>query len=98
MTFDFEAMLIHWRGPAPFVFAPIPPDVGSEIKQISKLVTYGWGVIPVEAEIGGAAFKSSLFPRDDSYLLPVKDQVRRATQITVGDTVSIRMSISPPRL
>lgn len=93
LTFEFGATLIHWRGPSPYFFAPIPPEIGAKIRAVSKRVSYGWGVIPVEAEIGGTGFRTSLFPKDDSYLLPVKDAVRRATGITAGDPVAVSLHI-----
>ena len=96
-TFRFETKVIHWRGPAPFFFAPIPSDHSIEIRRISKFVTYGWGVIPVEASIGGTAFRTSLFPRGETYLLPVKQEVRRQAGITAGDPVSVSMTIQPVR-
>lgn len=97
LTFRFETTLIHWRGPAPFFFAPIPPEHGVEIRRVSKLVTYGWGVIPVDAEIGGIEFRTSLFPRDETYLLPVKNDVRHRAGITAGDSVCVSMTVRPTR-
>ncbi len=97
LTFEFDATLIHWRGPSPYFFAPVPQAIGAEIRRVSKLVTYGWGVIPVEAEIAGTGFTTSLFPKDDTYLLPVKDKVRRALGITAGDTLSVSMTLKPAR-
>jgi hypothetical protein len=95
MTFSFETRLIHWKGPAPFFFAPIPAEAGAGIRRISKSVTYGWGVIPVEASIGDIVFRTSLFPRGETYLLPVKLEVRRRAGITVGDSVSVSMTVQP---
>ena len=60
-------------------------------------MSYGWGVTPVEARIGGVAFKTSLFPKDGGYLLPLKADVRRKTNITVGDTIDVEMTIQPPK-
>ena len=58
-------------------------------------MTYGWGVIPVEATIGGVTFKTSLFPKDGTYLLPVKAAVRRKAEITAGDTIAVEMTLQP---
>lgn len=96
-TFEFDTTLIHWRGPAPHFFAPVPPEHGAEIRRLSKLLTYGWGVIPVEAEIGGVRFRTSLFPRDGSYLLPVKNVVRHRLAITAGDAVRVTMTVDGER-
>jgi hypothetical protein len=93
----FEAAVIHWRGPSPFFFAALPPAEADEVRRISRAVTYGWGVIPVEAQVRGAAFTTSLFPKDDGYLLPLKDAVRRKADVTAGDVVAVTMIIRPPR-
>ena len=97
MEFAFDATIIHWRGPAPFYYAPVPPAEAAEIRRASKLVSYGWGVIPVEAVIGGVTFTTSLFPKDGTYLVPLKDAVRRATGITVDDTIHIELTLKPRR-
>ena len=95
VQFTFEAEVIYWRGPSPFFYAPIPARLAKEIRGLSKLVTYGWGMIPVEAEIGGVVFTTSLFPKDETYLLPLKVDVRRKTGITAGDSVAVDMTVQP---
>ncbi len=95
--FEFDATVIHWRGPAPYFYAPIPTEHVDDIRHASKLVSYGWGVIPVEARIGGVRFTTSLFPKDGGYLLPLKDAVRKPNAITAGDTVHVTMAIKPRR-
>ena len=84
----FEAKLIEWRGPAPFVFAPIPEVYVGEIRHAARLASYGWGVVPVTATIGATRFTTSLFPRDGGYLLPIKVAVQRAERVAPGDRAS----------
>ena len=93
----FEAEVIYWRGPSPFFFAPVPPDAVAQIRQVSRLVTYGWGMIPVEVTIDGVTFTTSLFPKDDGYLLPIKTVVRRKRDITAGDRISVDMTVQAVR-
>ncbi len=93
--FSFEASVIYWRGPSPFFFAPIPAPHAAEIRRVSKFVTYGWGVIPVEAQIGDVVFTTSLFPKDETYLLPIKAAVRRKANVTAGDVIAVTMALRP---
>ncbi len=93
MEFEFSSTLIEWRGPAPFVFAPVPPEVAEEIKSIASRVTYGWGVIPVTLTLGETKVTTSLFPRQGSYLVPIKTVVQRAEGVTIGDEVSLKLTI-----
>jgi len=90
---SFEADVIHWRGPSPYFFAPLPAEAAAELQRISRAVTYGWGMVPVEARIGEVAFKTSLFPKHDGYLLPLKDVVRRQANLTAGDRVAVEMTV-----
>jgi hypothetical protein len=97
MQFAFDAEIISWRGPSPYFYAPVPPAHAEDIRKAARLVSYGWGAIPVEAAVGGVKFTTSLFPKDGTYLLPLKDAVRKAADITVGDTIHVEMTLKPRR-
>ncbi|MGH6956000.1 MAG: DUF1905 domain-containing protein [Caulobacteraceae bacterium] len=92
-TFRFEASVIYWRGPAPWFYAPVPLDEAEELKRVARLATYGWGCVPVKARIGGVDFTTSLFPKDGTYLLPLKAAVRRQLDITAGDRIVVEMTV-----
>ena len=95
MRLQFEAEVLYWRGPSPFFFAPLPPDVAEEVRRVSKFVTYGWGMIPVDVMIGDAVFYTALFAKDETYFLPLKAAVRRKANITVGDAIAVDMTLRP---
>lgn len=97
LELTFEAEVIHWRGPSPFFFAPLPPAQADELERISRVVSYGWGMIPVEASIQGVGFRTSLFPRDGTYLLPIKAAVRKTTGLTAGDRVLVALTVEVDR-
>jgi hypothetical protein len=50
-------------------------------------------MIPVEATIGSTRWTTSLFPKDGAYIVPLKDLVRNAERIEVGDKVTLRLTI-----
>ena len=93
MIIEFDGDIIYWRGPAPWYFVAVPAEESSEIKEISTMVTYGWGVIPVQVHIGATEFKTSLFPKDGYYLVPVKASVRKAEKLDEGDNVTVQLEI-----
>lgn len=93
MILEFDGEIIHWRGPSPWFFVQIPDAESQQIKMISTQVTYGWGVIPVTVRIGKTEFTTSLFPKDDLYLVPVKVAVRKAEKINEGDIVTVELEI-----
>ncbi len=98
MEFEFSGEVIYWRGPAPFVFVPVPMDIGEEIKGWSSLLTYGWGVIPCEVVLGSTTFATALFPKNGSYLVPLKAAVQRAESVEVGQNRSLVLKLSTPDL
>lgn len=93
VEFDFVGRVIHWRGPAPFFYVEIPERVGERIADLSRAVTYGWGMIPVDATIGGTTWTTSMFPRDGGYLLPVKAAVRKAESVELDATVEVTLRL-----
>lgn len=93
MNIEFNGKIFFWRGPAPWFFVTIPAKHSRAIKAISRLVTYGWGVIPVHVQIGETTFTTSLFPKDGRYIVPIKASVRKAESLDKGDKVTIRLEI-----
>ena len=93
MDLEFSGEIIHWRGPSPFHFVTVPDDESAAIEAVASMVTYGWGAIPVQARVGRTTFTTSLFPRDERYLVPIKVAVRRAEQLELGDRVTVRLTL-----
>ena len=93
MVIEFSGEIIYWRGPAPFLFVTVPEQQSSDLKAISGLVTYGWGVIPVHVRIGETEFQTSMFPKNGRYLVPIKKSVQKAENVDVGDNVTLRLEV-----
>jgi hypothetical protein len=90
---EFTGDVWFWRGPSPFYFVTVPDEQSAEIEATSSFTSYGWGCIPVRAEIGATGFTTSLFPKDGGYIVPVKAAVRRAERVAEGDTVGVRLTV-----
>ncbi len=93
MHIEFTGVIWFWKGPAPWFFVTIPAEESADIKALSSEVTYGWGVIPVRVRVGSTTWKTSLFPKEDRYLVPIKASVRTAEQLEEGDDVTIVLEI-----
>lgn len=94
MIIEFDGTIWFWRGPAPWFFVTVPAEQGSYLKEISGIVTYGWGMIPVRARIGTTEWKTSLFPKDGSYIVPINARVRSAESLHEGDNVAVQLEVS----
>jgi hypothetical protein len=93
MNLKFSGDLWYWRGPAPFHFVTVPDGESGAIESTAAMVSYGWGMIPVRARIGATEWRTALWPKDGQYVVPVKDAVRRAERLELGDTVTVRLAI-----
>ena len=90
----FSAELFEWRGPAPFFWLSLPPEVRDYVRCEAAAATYGWGAIPVCVRIGRTEWETSLLPRNGGYVLPVKKDVRAQERLDDGDRVTVAMSVA----
>ena len=93
MDIEFDGSIWFWKGPAPFYFVTVPAEQSLDLKAISGIVTYGWGMIPVHVRIGKTEWQTSLFPKDGAYIVPLKDRIRKAEKLAAGDTVTVRLEV-----
>ena len=92
MELEFSGEVWEWRGPAPYYFVTVPDDESQALHDVAH-VSYGWGMIPVTARIGDTQWTTSLWPKDDGYIVPLKTAVRTAERIEIGDVVSVTLTV-----
>ncbi len=93
MVIEFKGKIFQWRGPAPYLFVAVPDKQSADIKSVSKLVTYGWGVIPALIKVGKTRWTTSLFPKEGRYLVPIKMVVQKAEKLKEGDEIKLRLEL-----
>ena len=93
MDLEFSGEMWFWKGPSPWHFVTGPEEDCVELEATSAFVSYGWGMIPVTARIGRTEWTTSLWPKDEQYVVPVKAWVRKAERLDVGDLVTVRLSV-----
>lgn len=93
MTIKFTGKIFYWRGPAPFLFVAVPEEPSRDLKAISAMVTYGWGVIPAHVRIGKTEWKTSLFPKEGRYLVPIRMSIQKLENLKVDDSVTIQIEV-----
>lgn len=94
MQIEVVGELWYWRGPAPYHFVTVTEEASADLRALSPMVSYGWGVIPVHIRIGATEWETSLFPKDGRYAVPIKDAVRHAEGLAIGDIVTLELAIS----
>jgi len=90
---SFDGEVWFWRGPSPWHFVTVPLEISEALAASAALVSYGWGMVPVTARVGTTTWKTSLFPKDDCYVVPLKTSVRSAEGIELGDAVTLHLHV-----
>ena len=93
MDLDVTGEIWHWRGPARYYFVTVPADTSARLKEVASAVTYGWGMVPVLAQVGDTEWETSLWPKDGGYVVPLKDAVRHAEDLEEGELVTIELTV-----
>jgi hypothetical protein len=93
MYLQFDGEIWYWKGPAPWYFVTVPDEECLALREASPIVSYGWGMVPVTARIGGTRWKTSLWPKDGTYIVPLKTHVRQAERLEVGDMVTVQLGV-----
>jgi hypothetical protein len=93
VNLQFSGEVWFWKGPAPHHFVTVPDEECGALEAAAPFVSYGWGMIPVAAELGATAWTTSLFPKDGRYIVPLKAWVRAAELVEVGDVVTLRLAV-----
>ena len=93
MRVEVAGEVWYWRGPSPYHFVTVPEDACAALQAVSPAVSYGWGMIPVRARVGRTSWTTSLFPKDGAYIVPIRDAVRRAEDLEVGQQVALVLRV-----
>ncbi|MDH2444554.1 DUF1905 domain-containing protein [Amnibacterium sp. CER49] len=89
----FSGEVWFWRGPAPFHFVTVPEEEAAVLAGLAPTVTYGWGMIPARVRIGSTEARTSLWPKDGGYVVPIKKLLQDAEGVGVGDVVEVSLRI-----
>jgi len=86
----FDAELWLYDGPGGWHFVTLPLHVADELRERAP-ARRGFGSRRVTASLGGSTWSTSVFPdaASGSFLLPVKQEVRRTNDVQAGDVVTV---------
>jgi len=90
-----EEIWIYPSETAAWHFATLPKEQAKKIKSVFGANSRGFGSLPVSVTVGQTNWQTSIFPekRSESYILPIKSEVRRKEGISAGDKVSFSLEI-----
>ena len=56
----------------------MPKEESDDLEATAMSVSYGWGMIPASVQIGETEWETSLWPKDERYIVPLEADVREA--------------------
>lgn len=87
---SFEAPLWRWQSrPDLWTFVSVPEHLSDEILDRAAGRTHGFGSVRVEVTVGATVWRTSIFPGDSGYSLPIKRAVREAEELSFGGPVEV---------
>ena len=93
MELEVTGPVFEWCGPAPPHFVALAEDDAALVRDVAAAVTYGWGMVPVAVRMGEARWTTALWPKDGTYVVPLKLAARRSEQVVTGDVVDLVVTI-----
>lgn len=84
--------------PGSWHFLTVPAELSEDLTFDAGPRT-GFGSIRVEVTIGSTVWRTSVFPDSGagSFVLPVRKPVRRAENLSAGDTCEVTLEVLEPR-
>jgi Domain of unknown function (DUF1905) len=90
--YRFTAELWEWEARANWFFVSLPTDAAAEVREL-PMPPRGFGSIPVRARIGSSSVDTSIFPSENTYVLPVKRAVREREGLEPGGPVEVVLEL-----
>lgn len=97
MRYDFKATIWLYEGNATWHFVTLPQATAKRVRHVTQgSKRRGWGSVRVKVTIGETTWKTSIFPTSESnsYILPLKADVRKREGLKAGKSVKITLALS----
>lgn len=91
IEYQFKAKVWQYE----WYFTALPIELSKEIRDNLKFLEEGWGRLKITAKIGTTEWATAIWfdTKSDTYLLPLKTEIRKKENITIDDEVDITIWI-----
>lgn len=95
ISYDFSSSVWKYESTAGWYFVSLPKKISKEIRENSKDLEEGWGRLKAEVCLGKSQWKTAIWfdTKMDTYILPLKADIRRRERIEVGHELSVKIWI-----
>ncbi len=95
IQYRFSSEPWQYVGQGGWIFISLPKKLSKEIRDTFKKEEQGWGRLTTNAKIGNTEWKTAIWfdTKVNTYLLPLKSEIRRKEKIEVGKKISVTVFI-----
>ncbi len=93
--YKFSANVWQYPGKGGWFFMSLPLELSNKIRAQYKEEEQGWGRLSVQAIIGSSSWETAIWfdTKQETYLLPVKKEIRITQKITDETIVNCTVNI-----
>lgn len=94
-NYKIKSKVWLYPGLAAWHFVSVPKKEAAQIKKAFGGLAAGFGSLPVNVKVGETSWRTSIFPdsKTQTYLLPLKAQIRKKENIKAGHDILINLEI-----
>lgn len=98
VRYEFSANVYYYSssgGMGGWTFVSLPKDLSADIRDRFQWLEKGWGRMTVTAKVGNSEWPTAIWfdTKQDTYLLPLKAQIRKKENLITGQDVNITVVI-----
>jgi len=96
IRYQFRSEVWQYSSPkGGWFFVSLPPELSQEIRENLQWQEEGWGRLKASAKIGTTAWDTAIWfdTKLNTYLLPLKAEVRKKNTLEVGNDVEIELEL-----
>ena len=95
IKYEFSGVIWKHKANGGWFFVSLPKDISKEIREHLKWQEEGWGRMKAAANVHGLEWDTAVWfdKKLDTYLLPIKADIRRKAGLNLDDNISVCISI-----
>ncbi|WP_408038636.1 DUF1905 domain-containing protein [Tenacibaculum amylolyticum] len=95
ITYQFSAKIWKHGETGGWHFVSLPKDISKEIRMYNSQLEEGWGRMKATATINSFLWETAIWfdTKQDTYLLPLKAEVRKKEKLAINDTIIVQIKI-----
>lgn len=95
IKYDFTGKIWKHNANGGWFFVSLPKEISKEIRENLQWQEEGWGRMKASANVNEFEWDTAIWfdKKHDTYLLPLKSDIRKKAGLKINDRITVRISI-----